>query len=171
AIYRASQAGVKIDLVCRGVCALPPGVPGLSENGVVICIVDRYLVHIRIFYFGNGGDPLVYTGSADWMDRNLSRRVEVVFPIEQPNLKQRLIQEILGTSMADNVKARELLPEGSYRRKATESGQIRVRSQERFLEMAAQNVIRRMTEEQTPPIPYVKPRATRERRQVKRQTG
>ncbi|HMC88988.1 MAG TPA: polyphosphate kinase 1 [Gemmataceae bacterium] len=171
ALYRASQAGVKIDIICRGICALRPAIPGISENIKVSSIVDRFLEHSRIFYFGNGGDPLVYTGSADWMDRNLSRRVEVVFPVEQPNLKQRLIQEILGTSMADNVKARELLPDGSYRRKTTEPGQIRVRSQERFLEMAAQNVFRRMTEEQAPPIPYVKPRATRERRQVKRQTG
>src|SRR5207253_6442265 len=148
ALYRASQSGVKIDIICRGICALRPGLPGVSENVRVTSIVDRFLEHSRIFLFGNGGDPLVYTGSADWMDRNLSRRVEVVFPVEQPNLKQRLIQEILGTSMADNVKARELLPDGSYRRKTTEPGQIRVRSQERFLEMAAQNVFRRMTEEQ-----------------------
>jgi polyphosphate kinase len=171
ALYRASQAGVKIDIICRGICALRPGLVGLSDNIKVISIVDRFLEHSRIFYFGNGGEPLVYTGSADWMDRNLSRRVEVVFPIEQPNLKQRLIQEILATSLADNVKARELAADGSHRRKSPEPGQVRVRSQERFLEIAAQNVIRRISEEQTPPIPYVKPRPTRERRQAKRQTG
>jgi len=171
ALYRASQAGVKIDIICRGICALRPGLPDISDHIKVSSIVDRFLEHSRIFYFGNGGDPLVYTGSADWMDRNLSRRVEVVFPIEQPNLKQRLIQEILATSLADNVKFRELLPDGSYRRKTLEPGQIRLRSQERFLEMAAQNVIRRMAEEQTPPIPYIKPRPPRERRHAKRQTG
>src|SRR5262249_6366920 len=95
AIYRASQAGVKIDLICRGVCALRPGIPGLSENVRVMSVVDRFLEHSRIFYFGNAGDPQVYIGSADWMDRNLSRRVEVVFPIEPPDLKQRLIRDIL----------------------------------------------------------------------------
>ena len=116
ALYRASQAGVKIDLICRGICSLRPGMPGVSENIRVISIVDRFLEHSRIFYFDNGGDPQVYIGSADWMDRNLSRRVEVVFPIEQPDLKQRLIHEILATTLADNVKARELLPDGSYRR-------------------------------------------------------
>src|SRR5205085_9947447 len=116
ALYRASQAGVKIDLVCRGICALRPGLPGVSDNIRVRSVVDRFLEHSRIFYFGNGGDPQVYIGSADWMDRNLSRRVEVIFPIEQADLKQRLIGEILATSLADNVKARELLPDGTYRR-------------------------------------------------------
>ena len=114
ALYRASQAGVRIDLICRGICALRPGLPGISENIRVVSIVDRFLEHSRIFYFGNGGDPQVYIGSADWMDRNLSRRVEVVFPIEQPDLKQRLIREILAISLADNCKARVLLADGSW---------------------------------------------------------
>src|SRR5205823_8908496 len=131
ALYRASQAGVKIDLICRGVCALRPGLPGVSENIRVRSIVDRFLEHSRVFYFENAGDPLVYTGSADWMDRNLSRRVEVVFPIEQPELKQRMIREILAMSLADNMKARELLSDGSYRRVTAEPGQPRLRSQER----------------------------------------
>jgi polyphosphate kinase len=172
ALYRASQAGVRIDIICRGICALRPGLPGISENVRVISIVDRFLEHSRIFLFGNGGDPQVYIGSADWMDRNLSRRVEVVWPIEQPNLKQRLIREILATSLADNVKARELLADGSYRRLPVETGLPRVRSQERFLEIAAQNNVGgRLLDEQAPPIPYVKPKPARERRQVKRQTG
>src|SRR5205085_1271285 len=106
-------------------------------------IVDRFLEHSRVFYFGNGGDPQVYIGSADWMDRNLSRRVEVVFPIEQPDLKQRLIKEVLATSMADNCKARVLQPDGSYRREVPANGQPLVRSQERFLEIAAANAARR----------------------------
>src|SRR5262249_34990977 len=83
--------------------ALRPGLPGVSENIRVVSMVDRFLEHSRIFYFGNGGDPQVYIGSADWMDRNLSRRVEVVFPVEPAELKQRLIGVMLATSLADNV--------------------------------------------------------------------
>jgi polyphosphate kinase len=171
ALYRASQAGVRIDLICRGICALRPGIPGISENIKVISIVDRFLEHSRFFLYGNGGETQVYIGSADWMDRNLSRRVEVVFPIEQPDLKQRLIREIVATSMADNVKARELLPDGSYRRVHVEAGQPRIRSQERFLEIASQNTVNRRLEDQSTPIAYAKPRSTRARRSVKRQTG
>jgi polyphosphate kinase len=170
-LYRASQAGVKIDVICRGICALRPGVRGVSDNIHVTSIVDRFLEHSRIFYFGNGGDPLVYIGSADWMDRNLSRRVEVVWPVEQPDLKQRLIREVLGTLMADNVKSRELLPDGSYRRIPVEPNQPRVRSQERFLEIAAQNAGRRLIEVQSPPSAYVEERPTSRRRPRKKQVG
>src|SRR5262249_7588901 len=98
ALSRASQAGVKIDLVCRGICALRPGVPGVSENIRVTSIVDRFLEHSRIFYFGNGGDPQVYIGSADWMDRNLIRRGGGGFPIGAPELKKQPIGESLDTS-------------------------------------------------------------------------
>jgi polyphosphate kinase len=171
ALYRASQAGVRTDLICRGICSLRPGIPGLSEHIRVISIVDRFLEHSRIFYFGNGGDPQVYIGSADWMDRNLSRRVEVVFPIEVPDLKQRLIKEILETSLADNVKARELLPDGSYRRVEVAPGQPRVRSQERFLEIAAQRMrwVRQMEDRPPQPVSYVDtPTTPRERRPRKR---
>lgn len=171
ALYRASQAGVRIDLICRGICALRPGLPGVSENIRVISIVDRFLEHSRIFYFGNGGDPQVYVGSADWMDRNLSRRVEVVWPIEQPDLKQRLIREVLATSLADNTKARELLPDGTYRRLTATAEQMRVRSQEKFLEMAAQNAQRRLNEVPPPPIPYVEPPTPTRKRTRRRQTG
>jgi polyphosphate kinase len=152
ALYRASQAGVKVDLVCRGICALRPGIPGVSENIRVISVVDRFLEHSRIFYFGNGGDPQVYIGSADWMDRNLSRRVEVVFPVEPPDLKQRLITEILATSLGDNVKASELQPDGTYKRLSPRSGEPQVRSQERFLELARLSAIRR---EPVPDVPAV----------------
>jgi polyphosphate kinase len=172
ALYRASQAGVRIDLICRGICALRPGLPGVSENIHVISIVDRFLEHSRVFFFGNNGDPQVYIGSADWMDRNLSRRVEVVFPIEQPNLKQRLIQEVLAISLADNTKARELQSDGGWRRITAAPGQLRVRSQEKFLELAAQNtVVGRLVDDQVSPIPYIKPRPPRERRAAKRSTG
>ncbi len=138
ALYRASQAGVRVDIVCRGVCALRPGLPGVSEHVRVTSIVDRFLEHSRIFYFENGGDPEVFIGSADWMDRNLLRRVEVVFPIEQADLKARLIDEVLAISLADNVKARELQPDGSYVRVRPAPGQPAVRSQQRFLELAAE---------------------------------
>ena len=133
--------------------------PGVSDNIRVISIVDRFLEHSRIFYFGNGGDPQVYIGSADWMDRNLSRRVEVVFPIEPPELKQRLIREILATSLADNVKARELLADGTYRRLPTRPGAAAVRSQERFLEIAAENAARRLKEIAPATVPMVEVRA------------
>ncbi len=135
ALYRASQAGVKIDIACRGICSLRPGVPGVSENIRVTSVVDRFLEHSRIFYFENGGAPEVYVGSADWMDRNLSRRVEVVFPIEQLDLKQRVI-DVLRTTLADTAKARELMPNGRYRRVAPADGQTPLRSQLQFLEQA-----------------------------------
>jgi polyphosphate kinase len=171
ALYRASQAGVRIDIICRGICALRQGLPGVSETIRVTSIVDRFLEHSRIFFFGNGGEPQVYIGSADWMDRNLSRRVEIVFPIEVPELKHRLINEILATSMADNVKARELTPNGSYRRIHPKDGMPAVRSQQRFLEIAAQNATRRLVDAVPPAIPYVDLRPTPTRRARKRQTG
>jgi polyphosphate kinase len=138
ALYRASQTGVKIDILCRGICSLRPGVPGVSETIRVTSVVDRFLEHSRIFYFENDGSPEVYVGSADWMDRNLSRRVEVVFPVEQPELKSRLIDEILAISLQDNVKARKLEADGTYTRVAPAEGQPAVRSQVRFLEIAAE---------------------------------
>ncbi len=169
ALYRASQAGVKIDIVCRGICALRPGIPGLSENIRVVSIVDRFLEHSRVYLFANDGDPEVYIGSADWMDRNLSRRVEVVFPMDQPELKARLINEVLATTLADNAKARELLADGSYRRMTVEPGQALSRSQDRFLELAAQSASRRLNE--VPSTPFAEKPASRAVRRVrKRQT-
>ena len=169
ALYRASQAGVKIDLVCRGICALRPGLPGISDNIRVRSIVDRFLEHSRVFYFHNAGDPQVYIGSADWMDRNLSRRVEVVFPNEQADLKKRLIDELLTASLSDNAKARELLSDGSYRRVTRATDQPALRSQERFLEIAAQNAQRRLIEATQPASPVLAPRPVRRsrRRQAK----
>jgi len=147
ALYRAAQAGVTIEIICRGICALRPGVPGVSENIRVVSVVDRFLEHSRIYYFENDGKPEVYVGSADWMDRNLIRRVEVVFPIEQADLKARVIDEILAVSLADNAKARELLPDGSYRRLVPAEGKPALRSQQRFLELAAE------AERKSNPIP------------------
>lgn len=170
ALYRASQAGVRIDLVCRGVCALKPGIPGVSENIRVRSVVDRFLEHSRIFYFGNAGDPEVLIGSADWMDRNLSRRVEVVFPIEQADLKNRLINEVLATTLADNVKSRELQPDGTYKRVVAKEGEPLVRSQSRFLEIAKASAERRPTALEVPPVhteeteePQRKPRRRHQR--------
>ncbi len=172
ALYRASQAGVKIDIVCRGICALRPGLPGISDNIRVFSVVDRFLEHSRIFYFENAGDAQVFIGSADWMDRNLSRRVEVVWPVEQADLKQRLV-EVLNTVLADNVKARELLPDGSYRRVAPKPEEPRLRAQERFLELAAQNAMRLLADTTPPPPPdplYESPLPSR-RRTRKKQTS
>ncbi|MGB0562428.1 MAG: polyphosphate kinase 1 [Spirulinaceae cyanobacterium] len=112
-LYAASQAGVKIDLIIRGICMLRPGLPSVSENIQVISIVGNFLEHSRIFYFQNQGEEEVYIGSADWMRRNLDRRVEAVTPIENPDLRQDL-QEILGIMLADNRQAWELQPDGSY---------------------------------------------------------
>jgi polyphosphate kinase len=152
ALYRASIAGVPIDIVCRGICALRPGMPDLSSTIRVTSVVDRFLEHSRIFYFENEGNSEVYIGSADWMDRNLSRRVEVVFPIEQPDLKARLIDEILMTSVHDTVKARELQPDGSYRRVMPRDGQPLLRSQQRFLDLAADAAQFAMTASGTMPV-------------------
>jgi polyphosphate kinase len=125
--------------------------------------VDRFLEHSRVFYFHNAGDPLVYIGSADWMDRNLSRRVEVVFPIEQPDLKRRLIDEVLAASLTDNARSRELLSDGSYRRVVRAADQPVLRSQERFLDIAAQNAQRRLIEIAPQPPPVLAARPTRSR--------
>jgi polyphosphate kinase len=113
-MYAASQAGVEIDLIVRGMCSLRPGVKGLSERIRVRSIVGRFLEHSRIFSFANGGKPEVYCGSADWMPRNLVERCEVVFPVTQPELAKRLREEILAAYLVDNMKTRLLLPDGEY---------------------------------------------------------
>jgi polyphosphate kinase len=113
-LYAASQAGVKIDLIVRATCCLRPGVKGLSENIRLRSIVGRFLEHARIYYFENGGAPLVFCGSADWMSRNFFRRVETLFPVRQPELRKRLIEEILASELRDNEDARELQSDGSY---------------------------------------------------------
>jgi polyphosphate kinase len=115
ALYRASQAGVKIDLIVRGVCALRPGLPGVSENIAVRSVVGRFLEHSRVFYFENGGEPDMFCASADWMERNFFRRVEVAFPIRRKNHAARILRD-LDLYLRDNSQAWELRPEGRYER-------------------------------------------------------
>lgn len=114
ALYAASQAGVEIDLLVRGVCCLRPGVPGVSEKIRVVSVVDRFLEHTRAFAFGVGAATDVYISSADWMPRNFHRRVEVMAPVEDPALKTRILEEVLGLGLKDNVKARRLQADGTY---------------------------------------------------------
>lgn len=132
-LYEASQAGVPIDLVVRGVCTLRPGVPGLSETITVTSIVGRFLEHSRIFYFLNAGEEQVYIGSADWMQRNLDRRVELLAPINDPRLRTHLKEEVLDICLRDNVKARRLLPDGTYERIRATKGEEAVDSQSHFI--------------------------------------
>jgi len=113
-LYRASQAGVEIELIVRGICSLNPGIRGVSDGIKVRSIVGRFLEHSRIYYFQNGGDEEIYLGSADWMPRNLHERVEVVFPVRDPLLRDRVKNEILAAYLADNVKSRMLLKGGQY---------------------------------------------------------
>lgn len=136
ALYRASMAGVKIYLIVRGICCLRPGVPGLSENIRVCSIVDRFLEHSRVFYFEAGGKGEVYCSSADWMPRNFIRRVETMFPIEDGDIRKRLVNEILAGMLADNIKARILGPDGSWKRTVRQQGEAEWRSQVRFMELA-----------------------------------
>ena len=114
ALYRASQAGVEIDLIVRGQCALVPGLRGISSRIRVRSVVGRFLEHSRIFYFENGGQPEIYLGSADWMPRNLYERVEVLFPLKDASLRERISKQILSSYLADNRKARLLGPDGQY---------------------------------------------------------
>jgi polyphosphate kinase len=136
ALYRASQAGVKIELIVRGICCLRPGVRGVSDNITVRSIVDRFLEHSRIYFFDNACQPEVFAGSADWMPRNLFRRIEVVFPIEDGNLRERIISEILAVTLADNVKSRFLRADGTYRRAESPNREKRRRSQTEFITLA-----------------------------------
>jgi polyphosphate kinase len=136
ALYRASQAGVPIDLLIRGMCVLRPGVPGVSETIRVRSIVGRFLEHSRIYVFENGGDREVYLSSADWMGRNLDRRVELGIPVMDPVLAETLTSQIVAVLLADNVKTRILRSDGSYARAAVEAGDMPVHAQRIFLQQA-----------------------------------
>lgn len=129
ALYDASNAGVPIDLVVRGVCCLKPGLEGVSENIRVRSIVDRFLEHSRLFVFGTGTRQSVYLSSADWMPRNFERRVEVMFPVEAPELKERIVTEIVPRYLQDNQRARLLEPTGNYTRARPAANEVRCRSQ------------------------------------------
>jgi len=129
ALYEASQAGVKIDLIVRGACIIRPGEPGLSQTIHVRSIVGRFLEHSRIFYFANGGEEEVYIGSADWMTRNLDRRVEVVAPVLDEKLKKYLKETVLAAYLRDNVKARVMRSDGMYEMPPTAPGEEPFNSQ------------------------------------------
>ena len=116
ALYGASQAGVRIDLIVRGVCCLRPGIPGVSDNVRVHSIVGRFLEHTRVFCFGSDENRLVFLSSADWMDRNFFRRVEACFPLRDPKIAQRVYREAITNYLSDNTQAWELLNDGSYRK-------------------------------------------------------
>ncbi|HEX3467526.1 MAG TPA: hypothetical protein VHT05_05555, partial [Candidatus Elarobacter sp.] len=132
-LYRASRAGVPIDLMVRGMCVLRPGIPGVSETIRVRSIVGRFLEHSRIFVFANGGEREVYIGSADWMGRNLDRRVEAVVPVLDPIIAELLCTDVLDVLFTDNVKARVLRSDGSYERRHVLPGEERVEAQQVFL--------------------------------------
>jgi len=133
-LYEASCANVTVDLIVRGICCLRPKIPNLSENIRVISIVGRFLEHSRIYYFENAGQPELFLSSADWMPRNFLRRVEVAFPIENPALRDEIVNGVLPKFLHDRVKARELQPDGSYRRLKPEGTEPREQAQLQFRE-------------------------------------
>jgi polyphosphate kinase len=150
ALYRASQAGVRVDLIVRGHCRLRPGLPGISENIRVISILGRFLEHDRIWYFHRGGQPRIYLGSADWRRRNLEERIEAVVPIEDPVLQQRL-RQILDAALADNQQAWELRSDGRYILRQPAAGETRLSYQNLLMQQARESVpprvsVRRLVE-------------------------
>jgi len=138
ALYKASAAGVKIQLIIRGICCLRVGIPGVSDNISVRSIVGNFLEHSRIFYFENGGEPEVFMGSADWMPRNLDRRVEIVFPLRDEKLKEKAIH-ILDVELKDTEKAHNLESDGNYQ-KVDRRGKVHVNSQRVFVDEAKINI-------------------------------
>jgi len=152
ALYAASQAGVEIDLNVRGICCLRPGLPGTSERIRVFSVVDRFLEHSRVFAFGDGDKAEVFIASADWMPRNFHRRIEVMCPVEEPALKRRLLDEVLGIPLRDNVKARRLTVDGTY--VPVDRPGPKLRSQTALLEAAKQSaeVVEPVLRAVVPPI-------------------
>ena len=158
-LYEASIAGVKVDLIVRGICCLRPKLPGISENIRVISVVGRFLEHSRIYYFANDGNPDVYLSSADWMPRNFLRRVEIAFPIEQPALRDEIIKDVIPSFMKDRVKARELQPDGTYVRLQTAEGTARSQAQLHFRNRARKQA-RQLAESQVAPSVKLVPIST-----------
>ncbi len=162
ALYAASQAGVEIDLLVRGICCLRPGVPGVSERIRVISVVDRFLEHSRVFAFGQGAHVEVWMSSADWMPRNFFRRVEVMFPIEDAAIRARVLDEVLGIGLKDNVKARRLLVDGNYVpvEPGHGHGHGHIRSQQFLLDLARRSgeakhlepILRHVAAPELPPV-------------------
>ena len=152
-LYRASQAGVQIDLIVRGICAVNPGIRGVSDHIRVRSIVGRFLEHSRIYYFQNGGDEEIYVGSADWMPRNLHERVEVVFPLRDPLLRERVKNEMLAAYLADNVKARILQRGGGYMRETSHTKAAPFNAQEFLIDLAEG----RRDASSIPPAPPLRP--------------
>jgi len=150
-LYEASCADVTIDLIVRGICCLRPKLPDLSENIRVISIVGRFLEHSRIYYFSNDGQPDLFLSSADWMPRNFLRRVELAFPIENPALRDNLINEVLPRFLNDRVKSRELQPDGSYRRLKPEGTEARAQAQWHFRERSRERA-KKLGRKKTPPV-------------------
>jgi len=144
-LYEASCADVTIDLIVRGICCLRPKIPNLSENIRVISIVGRFLEHSRIYYFQNAGQPIVYLSSADWMPRNFFRRIELAFPVENPTLRDQIINEVLPSILKDRVKARELQPDGTYRRLKPEGSEPPAQAQWHFREVSRERA-KKMTD-------------------------
>jgi polyphosphate kinase len=140
-LYEASQAGVQIDLLVRGICCLRPGIPGVSASIRVTSIVGRFLEHSRVFYFLNGGKEEVYLGSADWMPRNLNRRVELLFPVEDPTLVRYVRDELLATYLSEVVKARHMNPDGTYYRDPGHNNRREMNSQESFISKAVKRSV------------------------------
>jgi polyphosphate kinase len=150
ALYRASQAGVPIDLMIRGICCLRPGLPGISENIRVSSVVDRFLEHSRILVFGDGPKQQIFLSSADWMPRNFERRVEVMFPLEDEELRRRIMEEIIPAYMNDNRRARILNADGTYSRPVPAADQPPHRSQFELLALAAAREEAALAEEALP---------------------
>ena len=142
-LYEASCADVTIDLIVRGICCLRPKIPQLSENIRVISIVGRFLEHSRIYFFENSGQPDLLLASADWMPRNFLRRIEVAFPVESPPLRAQIIDEIIPNLLIDRVKARELQPDGNYRRLKPEGKEPRSQAQLHFRERSRRRMKKR----------------------------
>jgi polyphosphate kinase len=151
-LYEASCAEVTIDLIVRGICCLRPKIPKMSEYIRVISIVGRFLEHSRVYCFENGGQPEVFLSSADWMPRNFLRRIEIAFPLKAPALRDRVMNEILPNFLLDRVKARELQPDGTYRRLKPEGNEPRAQAQWHFRERSRQQTKKQSQAKKQPGI-------------------